>query len=89
MYVFVVFEIVVQVAPLLSDCSHLKIFPLNPDTVNKPLVSPLQIDVELDNVPPTLCELISMNAGDEYSTGAVPLCITALKYVDVLKFVAV
>ena len=89
MYVFVVFEIVVQLVPPSVDCSQRRIVPLNPDKVNKPLVSPLQIDVEVDRVPPILCELISMNAGDEYSTGAVPLCTTALKYVGVLIFVAV
>ncbi len=75
--------------PPSVDCSQRRIVPLNPETESKPLFSPLQIEVEVDKVPPILCELISMNAGDEYSTGAVPLCTTALKYVGVLIFVAV
>ena len=52
--------------------------PLNPDTVSNPLVSPLQIDVEPDKVPPTLCKLTSIKAGDEYTSESVPLLTTAL-----------
>ena len=78
-YVFVVFVIVVQLVPPSVDCSQRIIVPLNPETESKPLFSPLQIEVDEERVPPTLCELISINAGDEYSKGAVPLCTTALK----------
>ena len=72
-YVSLVFEMALHVAPLFVDSSQRIIVPLNPETVSNPLVSPLQIEVDEERVPPTLCELTSINAGAEYSTGAVPL----------------
>jgi hypothetical protein len=69
-----VFAIGAQLDPPSIDCSQRLIVPTCPVKVNKPLDSPLQIEVDgEDKVPPTLCALISINAGDESSRGAVPL----------------
>ena len=88
-YVLVVFAIDVQLVPPSVDCSQRRIVPLNPETVNKPLVSPLQIELDVERVPPTLAAFTSILAGIENSTGAVPLWTTALKYNVVVKFVTV
>ena len=68
-----VFAIGAQLDPPSIDCSQRLIVPTCPVKVNKPLDSPLHIEVDGDKVPPTLCALTSINAGDEYSRGAVPL----------------
>jgi hypothetical protein len=72
-YILVVFAIGVQFVPPSVDCSQRIIVPVNPETVSKPLFSPLQIEVDVERVPPTLAAFTSILAGIENSTGAVPL----------------
>ena len=50
------------------------IAPLLPVNVISPLFSFLQIEVVAElKFPPKLCDVTSINAGFEYSIGAVPL----------------
>ena len=81
--------IVVQEDPLSTDCSHLIIEPVYPESDNNPLFWPEQIAVEVVNVPPTLWATISINPGVEYAIGEIPFCTTALKNNGVLKLVTV
>ena len=77
MYVALVFEIVLQLLPLIDD-SHLIILPTCPLSVNNPLGCPQHTAVEGEViVPPTLCGIISIKVEDEFEV-ELPLCTTAL-----------
>ena len=75
----VVLVIVDQLAPLSIDSCHSFISP----TSNSKLITPPVLFSQIDDVvvvrtPPSLTGETSIKAGVENSSGAVPLCNTAL-----------